>query len=589
MSYIFSAARRIFEDMSRNLLFVCRSVIIAILLISVSPVSGQSSWTFKKEAVDSVLELQYFSTRMPGYAMCIIKDGQIVYSGFRGKSSVKLDQKMSATTQFNIGSVTKQFTAAAIYMLEEQGKLQLNDDVKKYIPEFPTYPIPVTIDQLIHHTSGIRDHMEVALLLSRYKQDLNELDGMLKWIQKYPELNTPPGTAFAYSNTNYMLLAEIIERVSGMTYENYIAEHIFKPLGMTNSYVERGKHKTLNDGTTHYDINYKQTRAKPAESNPNAPGATGVISTLEDLLKWDNNFYHNKLGNGSMSLITKLQTSATLADGSDTHYGGGLLVTNYRFKPVYEHSGGWGQYLTQYRRFPDEKVTVIICMNSYLTSPFEMCDNVCNTLFNYKDLHLFTQHEVPADVAKKICGPYAADNNLIRYIYQKNSDLFIARIAEGDTTAYSLRYVGPTNSGYAFMDTTGRSVSIVMEGTKPHHLAWDGGTYFAAMRNYQFIDTTAEINYYKFHGKYYCEALDKKIRVQYFSKADELTIHPFPFVQYELISKGGDYFQVEGQPYIVHFGNGHLLIGNDWIYNMRADKKIKKHIDLWPFDKRKKK
>jgi CubicO group peptidase (beta-lactamase class C family) len=568
---------------------VIKASIVSLLLITGISAFGQSNWKFKKETVDSVLELQYFSTRMPGYAMCIIKDGEIVYTGTRGKSSIKLDKKMSATTQFNVGSVTKQFTAAAIYLLEEQGKLQLTDDVRKYIPEFPVYPIPITIDQLIHHTSGIRDHMEVAIMLSRYKENLNELDGMLKWLQDYPELNTPPGTAFAYSNTNYMVLAVIIERVSGLRYESFLLEQIFKPLGMQNTYVERGKHKTLLDGTTDYEINYGQTRAKAAESTQNAIGATGVITTLEDLAKWDHNFYQNKLGRGSKAFIEKLETPAALDNGSDTHYGGGLLITNYRFKTTYEHSGGWGEYLTQYRRFPDEHVSVIICMNSYLTSPFEMCDNVCNTLFDYKSLHLLVQKEVPQEVVQKICAPYAADNNLIRYVYQKKGELFIARIAEGDTTAYPLRYVGPTQNGYGFMDTTGRSVSIVMEGAKPHHLSWDGGTYFAAMRDYQFVDTTEALNYFKFHGRYYCAALDKKIRVQYFSKADELTIHPFPFVKYDLIAKGGNYFQVEGQPYIVHFGNGHLLFGNDWTYNMRFDKKIKKHIDLWPFEKREKK
>ncbi|HMU68734.1 MAG TPA: serine hydrolase domain-containing protein [Chitinophagales bacterium] len=567
-------------------LFIRRFSISALLMLLVFSAQGQTDWTFKKEVVDSVLELQYFSTQMPGYAMCIIKDGKIVYTGVRGKSSIKLNQKMSSTTQFNIGSVTKQFTAAAIYLLEEEGKLSLSDNVKKYIPEFPDYPTAITIDQLIHHTSGIRDHIEVATLLSKYKQDLNELDGMLSWIQKYPELNAAPGTSFAYSNTNYMLLAVIIERLSGMKYEDFLDTQIFKPLGMQATYVERGKHKTLRDGTTHYDINYKQTHAKPADAIQNAPGATGVITTLEDLVKWDNNFYHNILGKKNQSLINKMEQSAVLVDGSDTHYGAGLLVTNYRFKPVIEHSGGWGQYLTQYRRFPDEGVTVIVCTNAYLMSPFVMCDNVCNTLFNYKNLHLFTQNKIPEIVSKQICGPYAAENNLIRYIYTKNNNLYIARIAEGDTTAYPMRYVGPMDNGYAFMDTTGKSISIVMEGNKPHHLSWDGGTYFGAMRNYQYIDTTLEINFYKYHGKYYCAALDKKIRIQYFSKEDELTIHPFPFIKYNLISKGGDYYQVEGQPYIVHFGNGHLLIGNDWVYNIRADKKIKRHIDLWPFEKK---
>lgn len=561
-------------------------LLAGLLLVILHPsASGQNSWKYKKEVIDSVLELQYFSTRMPGYAMCIVKDGEIIYSGLRGKANVKEDIKMSLNTQFNIGSVTKQFTAAAIYLLEEEGKMSLNDDIRKYIPELPAYPTPITIDQLLHHTSGVRDHTEVTAMLGIYKDKNVTLDGMLDWVQKYPELNTAPGTYFAYSNTGYMLLAVVIERISGKSYAQYLEENIFAPLGMKNTYVEEGKHKYLRDGTTHYEINYKQTRAKRASPFYNALGAVGVISTLTDMVIWDNNFYNNKLGKGGRSLITKMETSGALTDGTDVHYGGGLLVKTYRNKPVYEHSGGWGEYLTQYRRFPDEKVSVIICMNSYLTSPFEMADRVSDALFYYREVHPFVQNPVSEKVIAEISAPYAAENNLIRYVYQEKGKLYISRISEGDTTAYPLMYIGAIGKGggHAFMDSTGSSAVFHYVAGKPHHLTWAEGTYFTTDRNYTYIDTTAPVNYFRYGGRYYCAALDKKIRIQYFSKEDEISIHPFPFVKYTLQSKGGDYYQIEGEPYIVYFGNGYLLFGNDWIFNFRFEKKQRKKIDLWPF------
>lgn len=575
---------RNFEQMKR----LSRSLVIGIFLLMLCiPHKGkaQLQWAYTQQKVDSVLELQYFSTRMPGYAMCIIKDGQVVYSGVRGKASVREDIKISLSTEFNIGSVTKQFTAAAIYLLEEQGLLSVNDPVTKYIPEFPQYPTPVTVEQLIHHTSGVRDHLEVAILLSRYKEKYSSLDGMLDWVVKYPELNTPPGTYFAYSNTNYMLLAVIIERISGMSYAEFLQKNIFDPLGMKNSYVEEGKHKTLRDGTTHYEINYKETKAKPADAVYNALGATGVISSIEDMVKWDNNFYKNKLGKGSQDLITKMTTSGKLNDGTLVNYGGGILLKTYRHATVQEHSGGWGEYLTQYRRFPEERVTVLICVNSYLTSPFDMADNVSDVIFNYKNIHTLTQNTLSEKVRNEICGPYAAENNLIRYMYVEKDTLKIARISEGDTTAYPLQYVGATaEKGLGFLDTTGAPLVIKYAGSDPHELIWAEGTYFATDRSYIKVDTLTPPNYYKYHGKYYCEEFGKRIRIQYFSKQDELSIHPFPFVKYNLTPKGGDWFQVEGQPYMIHFSTGSLVFGNDWVFNIRFEKKVKKKIDLWPFN-----
>lgn len=545
---------------------------------------AQSNWKFDAHSVDSVLELQYFSTRMPGYAMCIVKDGKIVYTGLRGKASVKDDLKISLSTQFNIGSVTKQYTAAAVYLLEEEGKLSLQDPVRKYIPEFPEYPIPITIDQLMHHTSGLRDHMEVAALLGRYKDRYSTLEGMLEWVQAYPELNTPPGTYFTYSNTNYMLLAVIIERVSGKSYAQYLQDNIFTPLGMRNTYVEEGKHKTLRDGTTHYEINFKETKAKPADTYLNATGSTGVISSVEDLVIWDNNFYNNRLGKQAPQLVAQMLQSGKLTDGTEVNYGGGMLLKTYQNKPIQEHSGGWGEYLTQYRRFPDEHVAIIICMNSYLTSPFTMADNVSNTLFYYKDIHPLVEAPLPEKVRNEVVGAYAAENNLIRYLYKEKDKLFIARISEGDTTAYTLQYIGATETGHAFMDSTGHSVVVQYAGGKPHDLVWAEGTYFTTSRIYARVDTGMPVNYYRYHGNYYCAAYDKKVRIQYFSREDELSIHPFPFVKYTLNAKGGDYFQVQDEPYMVHFGSGHLLLGNDWAFNIRFEKKVRKKVDLWPFN-----
>ncbi len=550
--------------------------IIIFCLTSIHNLNAQNAVHFNKAVIDSVLETFDQSTRLPGYALCIVHKGEVIYTAQRGKASIIDNIKITQATQFNIGSLTKQFTGAAILLLAESGKLSLNDEIHKYISELPDYGYPITIQQLLNHTSGIRDHVELATLLSEEKDELNTFAEMLAWQKKYPNLNTPPGTYFAYSHTGYMLLALIIERVSGMSYAQYLQTNIFTPLGMLNTYVEEGKNSVLRDGSTHYELNNSNSKAKKAEAYISPLGASGIISSSADLAKWDNNFIKNKLGGGSKTLIANMEKSGTLNNGSDVHYSAGLLIKTYRHKPIAEHSGGQGEYLNLYRRFIDEDLSIIVCMNSYLISPFEICDAISNNIMDFKSVHWLVQKSAADSVLQKIQGVYAAENNLVRYVYREKDKLYIARIFDEDTTAYTLNYTGTTaDGGYAFVDTLGSSVVFKLSNSKVIGLQWDGGTYFICDRYYIKENTDTPPNLYRFAGKYYCEALDKKVRIQYFSKKDELTIHPFPFISYNLISKGGGIYVVEDQPYIVNFNKNEFTIGNDWVFNIKYTKKVK--------------
>lgn len=558
----------------RNLILSCCTI---LLLAGNSSVAlAQNKGHFNKETIDSVLETFDHSARLPGYALCIVQNGEVIYTAQRGKASIDENIKITQSTQFNIGSLTKQFTGTAILLLAESGKLKLSDEIHTYIPELPVFAAPITIEQLLHHTSGIRDHVELATLISEEKDELNEMDNMLKWLLKYPALNTTPGTSFAYSHTGYMLLALIIERTSGISYAEFLQANIFTPLGMKNTYVQTEKNSVLRDGTTHYELNYAQTKAKKADASTNPIGASGVISTTADLAIWDANFYHNKLGKGSQKLIEGIKKSGTLTDGTDVHYGAGLLVKTYRNKNIIEHSGGQGEYLNLYRRFEDENISIIVCMNSYLISPFNICDAISNNIMDYKAIHWLVQKSAPDSILNNITGIYAAENNLVRYVYRKKDKVYIARIFDGDTTAFALNYNGVTaNGAYAFVDSLGSSVLFKMENKNVVGLNWDGGTYFVTDRYYTKENTETPPNIFSFAGKYYCPELDKKIRIAYFSKKDELTIHPFPFISYDLISMGGSIYVVKDQPYIVNFNKGELTMGNDWIYNINYIKKVK--------------
>ncbi|HRH54643.1 MAG TPA: serine hydrolase domain-containing protein, partial [Chitinophagales bacterium] len=187
--------------------------------------------------LDSIIYGKNPDTEAPGMGAIVIKDDSIVYFTSTGYANTKRKLPIGLHTQYNIGSITKMFTATAILLLEEEGKLRRTDEIHQYIPELPEYPFPITINHLLGHTSGIRDHFEVARFLFNYNNKLVSFEGMLDYQNEFPELNTNTGESFAYSNTGYMLLAMIIEKVSNQSYESYLAENIFQPLGMENTFA----------------------------------------------------------------------------------------------------------------------------------------------------------------------------------------------------------------------------------------------------------------------------------------------------------------------------------------------------------------
>ncbi|MFQ5628604.1 MAG: serine hydrolase domain-containing protein, partial [bacterium] len=238
----------------------------------------------------------------PGCALAVIQDGKTVYSRGYGMADLEHDIPISPQTVFYIGSTSKQFVTFSIALLAEQGKLGLDDNIRKYLPEFPDYGQPITIRHLIHHTSGIRDYLTLWSLAGRNYLDYMPEDVVLDMICRQKELNFSPGEQHLYSNSCYFLLAVIVERASGQSLREYADKHIFKPLAMKN---------------THFHDNNKHIIKKRAYGY--APGkiggfdqlimrfdlvgSGGLYTCVEDLYLWDQNFYHNKLGKGGQEII----------------------------------------------------------------------------------------------------------------------------------------------------------------------------------------------------------------------------------------------------------------------------------------------
>lgn len=340
-----------------------RRAVLAIFLAAV-PVAGQglppdsaSRW------IDSVFA-PYSSRQAPGCAVGVSRDGRLAFAKGYGSADLEHDTPITPSTPFYIASVSKQFTAMSIVLLAQDGRLTLDDSVRQWVPEVPSFGSPITIRELLYHTSGLRDYFTL-LALSGWPSDgpLTERQ-FLDLIARQKNLNFAPGEEFLYSNTGYALLAVVVQRVSGKSLRDYAAEHIFKPLGMTHTEFRDDHHRLI----AHRAVGYQPADGSFRISQPefDVVGDGGVYSTVEDLAKWDDNFRTGRVG-GKRG-IALLQEPGRLNNGQTIPYALGLTVSQTRGLKTYAHRGAYGGYRSALVRYPDKGLSVITLCNTAAAS-----------------------------------------------------------------------------------------------------------------------------------------------------------------------------------------------------------------------------
>jgi len=331
-------------------LFVIGMVVIASL------VRAQESEQAAKAAgitarVDKVFE-KWDKPDSPGCAIAVIKDGRIVYKRGYGMANLDHDVPITPSTVFNIASVSKQFTAAAVVLLAQQGKLSLDDEVRKYVPKLPDFGTPITIRHLIHHTSGLRLFWPGGTLT---------VDDLLEMVSRLKRLNFRSGEKYLYCNLGYMLLALIVERVSGQSLREFTSANIFQPLGMENTFF-RDDHGEI---VKHQAYGYEPAKGDAFRRSiiqNEIPGASFLLTTVEDLALWEQNFYDKRVGGSA--LIEQLHQRGRLNNGEQLEYAFGLGIRQYRGLPVAEHSGGHGGYRAHLMRFPEQRFSLACLCNA---------------------------------------------------------------------------------------------------------------------------------------------------------------------------------------------------------------------------------
>ncbi|HZH31658.1 MAG TPA: serine hydrolase domain-containing protein [Pyrinomonadaceae bacterium] len=329
-----------------------------IVLCGSVPASG--------DEVDSYVETQMRNLRIPGISLAVVRDGRAVKAKGYGLADIEANSPATTTTVYEIGSMTKQFTAAAVLMLVEEGKINLDDKITKFFPDAPETWNRITVRHLLNHTSGIQNHVAVPGYLDIFKISITSKsfparDELLKEFYKLPAEFQPDET-WAYDNTGYYLLGIIVEKASGISYWQFLDERLFKPLGM-NATRNTDTRPIVPNRASGYEWVNKAFENRPALAPFIGFSAGSILSTIEDMAKWDAALHGEKLL--KKSSLELMWTPAKAKDGAVLPFsnGFGWFIENYRGRRLIHHSGGTPGFSSIIHRFVDDKLTIIILTN----------------------------------------------------------------------------------------------------------------------------------------------------------------------------------------------------------------------------------
>jgi CubicO group peptidase (beta-lactamase class C family) len=297
----------------------------------------------------------------PGCSLGVVRDGRLVYEKSYGQADVEQDRRIGPDTVFHIASISKQFTAFAVLLLEKDGKLSLDDDVRKYLPELHDFGKRITLRHLLLHTSGLRDQWDLLVLAGWRMSDVITEDDVFRLVCRQRELNFDPGARHLYCNTGYTLAARVVERVSGQPFREFARRRIFEPLGMKHTRFPADHEEIVPGRARSYNPSGPGTYRNAILSYGTA-GATSLLTTVSDLARWDQNFYEPRVGDEK--LIARLQEAGALNDGKKIDYALGVEHGEYRGLKCVEHGGSDAGFRCDLIRFPAERFSVIILANT---------------------------------------------------------------------------------------------------------------------------------------------------------------------------------------------------------------------------------
>ncbi|GAB2776794.1 serine hydrolase domain-containing protein [Salinimicrobium soli] len=331
----------------------------------------EGNYSFKLEAVEPIaktpegkadqLMLPYSGDDTPGGVVLVMKDGKIIFEKGYGMANLTYDVPFTPSTVTNIGSTSKQFTAMAIKLLEERGKLSLNDDIRKYFPDLPDFGKTVTIRNLLTHTSGYREVFNTIAMTGRDLSGNLEREKIFNVVKNQPELQNDPGAEWNYNNTGYSLLAALVEKVTDTPFPEWMQNNIFKPLRMDHTMVRANPGQVVPNRSMGYSPT-KEAGFEEVTDLGGAMGAGGIYTTVEDLAKWVKNYSDPKVGN--KEIVKDMITPFVLTNGDTTKYGLGLQINELGGLKNINHGGADVAHRSMFMYFPEIEGAVIVESNN---------------------------------------------------------------------------------------------------------------------------------------------------------------------------------------------------------------------------------
>lgn len=336
------------------------SQILFIFFIAISTsLQAQIQPEVLQQKVDSLL-LETVSDMTPGSAVLVVKNKEIILNKGFGLANMDYEIPITPNTVFDLASVAKQFTGYAIALLAEQGVLSEEDDVRKYIPELPEFDHPITIGNLVHHTSGIRDWTSTLPLSGRSFEDVISMDHILRMAYQQENLNFTPGDEYRYSNTGYNLLAEIVQRTTGLSFRQWTDQNIFQPLGMTQTLFLDDHNEVIKNRAVGYYQSDETFHYSP--NMLTALGSSSLYSTTTDLASWVNHLMYPS--DERKPVVDRMLKTQPLSNGENNNYAYGISISTFRGTPWISHSGGWASFRTYLTMLPSENLAIVVLNNN---------------------------------------------------------------------------------------------------------------------------------------------------------------------------------------------------------------------------------
>lgn len=462
------------------------------------------------ERIDSIFN-EWSDGKSPGASVGIYSNGKLIFSKGYGKANLDYNIDNDAHSIFRIASTSKQFTAACIVLLAEEGKLSFDDKLSRYFPDFPSYADTITIRHLLNHTSGLRDYLTVSSLKGLREDDYYTDDEIEQWLSRQEQINFTPGDEMVYSNSGYWILGQIVEKASAQNMRDYADLKLFTPLGMSHTHFHNNHNEVVPNRATGYYPSlggYDESR-----TTLDMIGDGGIFTSISDLAAWDNAYYDRSIL--SDFFWDEMTRTGKLNNGEDIDYASGLFMSEYKGLPMISHGGAFVGYRAQYMRFPDQKIGIAVLCNRGDANPTAKARAIANIILADKFVEEKEDKKAVAKSTKPTKSAPIIPFDMLAGDYQLNPGVVITVTDETDSLKVLQQWNGEV---YGLERTQSNSFQVindadvvfefsnVEDGQSQSCTIQQGSRSFELKRKKALDMSGIDLNAYV--GSYYSQELD---------------------------------------------------------------------------------